>query len=186
MPVSGDLGRSLVTKRPVFDEFMTLFPATLELSICAMLFAVILGIPAGSIAAVKRGSPWDHFVMGSALVGFSMPIFWWGLLLIIFFSGMLHWTPVSGRISLMYFFPPVTGLMLIDSLLSGQKGCVHFCALASDPADDRAWHHSSRRHSAPDALGHAGGLERGLRPHRPRQGTCPFPASSACMLCAMP
>jgi dipeptide transport system permease protein len=120
--LSGDLGRSLVTKRPVFDEFMTLFPATLELSICAMLFAIILGIPAGSIAAVKRGSPWDHFVMGSALVGFSMPIFWWGLLLIIFFSGMLHWTPVSGRISLMYFFQPVTGLMLIDSLLSGQKG----------------------------------------------------------------
>jgi len=120
--LSGDLGRSLVTKRPVFDEFMTLFPATLELSICAMLFAIILGIPAGSIAAVKRGSPWDHFVMGSALVGFSMPIFWWGLLLIIFFSGMLHWTPVSGRISLVYFFPPVTGLMLIDSLLSGQKG----------------------------------------------------------------
>ena len=51
-----------------------------------------------------------------------MPIFWWGLLLIIFFSGVLGWTPVSGRISLMYFFPPVTGFMLIDSLLSGQEG----------------------------------------------------------------
>lgn len=120
--VSGDLGRSLVTKRPVFDEFLTLFPATLELSLCAMLFAVILGIPAGSFAAVKRGTPWDQMVMGSALVGFSMPIFWWGLLVIIFFSGILHWTPVSGRISLIYFFPSVTGFMLIDSLLSGQKG----------------------------------------------------------------
>jgi dipeptide transport system permease protein len=120
--LSGDLGRSLVTKRPVFEEFLTLFPATLELSFCAILLAVIIGIPAGSIAAVKRGSPWDHLVMGSALVGFSMPIFWWGLLLIILFSGVLHWTPVSGRISLIYFFPPVTGFMLIDSLLSGQKG----------------------------------------------------------------
>jgi dipeptide transport system permease protein len=60
--------------------------------------------------------------MGVALVGYSMPIFWWGLLLMILFSGILQWTPVSGRISLMYYFPPVTGFMLIDSLLSGQKG----------------------------------------------------------------
>ncbi|MGE0210881.1 MAG: ABC transporter permease subunit [Parvibaculaceae bacterium] len=120
--LNGDLGASLVTKKPVFDDFFTLFPATLELSFCAMLFAVALGIPAGIIAAVRRGSVFDHGVMGAALVGYSMPIFWWGLLLIIFFSGILKWTPVSGRISLMYFFPPVTGFMLIDSLLSGQKG----------------------------------------------------------------
>ncbi len=118
----GDLGRSLVTHRPVFTEFFTLFPATLELSICAMILAVALGIPAGIVAAVRRGSVFDHAVMGSALVGYSMPIFWWGLLLIIFFSGILGWTPVSGRISLLFFFKPVTGFMLIDSLLSGQKG----------------------------------------------------------------
>ena len=118
----GDLGYSLVTKKPVFTEFFTLFPATMELSICAMLFAVALGIPAGMFAAVKRGTAFDHSVMGTALVGYSMPIFWWGLLLIIFFSGILGWTPVSGRISLLYFFPQVTGFMLIDSLLSGQKG----------------------------------------------------------------
>ena len=74
------------------------------------------------IAATKRGSVFDHTVMAGALTGYSMPIFWWGLLLIIFFSGILGWTPVSGRISLMYFFEPVTGFMLIDSLLSGQKG----------------------------------------------------------------
>ena len=60
--------------------------------------------------------------MGSALTGYSMPIFWWGLLLIILFSGILGLTPVSGRISLVYFFEPVTGFMLIDSLLSGQSG----------------------------------------------------------------
>jgi dipeptide transport system permease protein len=94
----------------------------LELSICAMIIAVVLGIPAGVFAAVKRGSFFDHTVMGTALIGYSMPIFWWGLLLIILFSGILHWTPVSGRIDLLYYFPSVTGFMLIDSLLSGQKG----------------------------------------------------------------
>ena len=118
----GDLGTSIVSKKPVVTEFFTLFPATLELSICAIIFAVAIGVPAGIIAAVRRGSILDHGVMGTALVGYSMPIFWWGLLLIIFFSVTLHWTPVAGRISLLYFFPPVTGFMLIDSLLSGQKG----------------------------------------------------------------
>jgi dipeptide transport system permease protein len=120
--LTGDFGRSIVTKRPIVDEFAALFPATLELSLCAILFAVVLGIPAGIFAAVRRGSFLDQAVMGAALVGYSMPIFWWGLLLIILFSGVLGWTPVSGRISLMYFFPPVTGFMLIDSLLSGQPG----------------------------------------------------------------
>ena len=118
----GDLGNSIVTKRPVLSEFAALFPATLELSITAMIFAVVLGLPAGVIAAVRRGSVFDHTVMSTALIGYSMPIFWWGLLLIIVFSGWLGWTPVSGRISLLYYFPTPTGFMLIDSLLSGQKG----------------------------------------------------------------
>jgi dipeptide transport system permease protein len=120
--LTGDFGESITTKRAVLSEFLTRFPATLELSICAILFAVILGVPAGVLAAVRRGSVVDQGVMGTALVGYSMPIFWWGLLLIILFSGVLGWTPVSGRISLVYFFPPVTGFMLIDSLLSGQPG----------------------------------------------------------------
>jgi dipeptide transport system permease protein len=120
--VSGDLGHSLATKRPVTEEFLTLFPATFELTVIAMLFGIILGIPAGIIAATRRGSWLDQTLMGAALVGYSMPIFWWGLLLIILFSGMLGWTPVSGRISLFYYFPSVTGLMLVDSLLSGEKG----------------------------------------------------------------
>jgi dipeptide transport system permease protein len=120
--VQGDFGRSIISKRPVIDDFMTLFPATMELAICAIILAVCLGIPAGVVAAVKRGTWLDQTIMGTALVGYSMPIFWWGLLLIIFFSGTLGWTPVSGRISFLYFFPPVTGFMLIDSLLSGQKG----------------------------------------------------------------
>ena len=120
--LQGDLGNSIVTKRPVLEEFLTLFPATIELGFCAIVFAVALGIPMGVLAAVKRGSFVDQAIMSTALVGYSMPIFWWGLLLIIFFSGILQWTPVSGRISLMYFFPDGTGFMLIDSLLSGQAG----------------------------------------------------------------
>ncbi|NOC82970.1 MULTISPECIES: ABC transporter permease subunit [unclassified Ruegeria] len=120
--LQGDLGESFVTRKPVWDEFFSLFPATLELSLCAMIFAVALGLPAGVIAAVNRGKFFDRALMSSALVGYSMPIFWWALLLIIIFSGNLGWTPVSGRIDLLYYFPSVTGFMLIDSLLSGQEG----------------------------------------------------------------
>ncbi len=120
--LQGDLGLSFKTKQPVWDEFFTLFPATLELSLCAIIFSVVLGVPAGIIAAVNRGKWPDQALMSTALVGYSMPIFWWALLLIILFSGMLGWTPVSGRISLMFFFPTDTGFMLIDSLRSGQAG----------------------------------------------------------------
>ncbi len=118
----GDLGTSISTHAPVLSEFLTLFPATVELALCAMIFAVVLGIPAGVIAATRRGTFIDYSVMGVALTGFSMPIFWWGLLLILFFSVQLDLTPVSGRIDLLYYFEPVTGFMLIDSLLSGQDG----------------------------------------------------------------
>ncbi len=118
----GDLGKSLVTKQPVLEEFFTLFPATLELSFCAIIFATAIGLPAGVIAAVKRGSWFDHTLMGVALTGYSMPIFWWALILIIVFSTGLGWTPVSGRLDILYFFDQPTGFMLIDSLLSGEKG----------------------------------------------------------------
>ncbi len=120
--VQGDLGKSIVTRQPVFEEFLTLFPATLELSICAMLFAVLFGLPAGIIAGVKRGSFFDHSVMAVSLTGYSMPIFWWGLLLILFFSVFLGWTPVSGRISALYWIDTDTGFMLIDALRCDEKG----------------------------------------------------------------
>ncbi|WP_068108750.1 ABC transporter permease subunit [Tropicimonas marinistellae] len=125
----GDLGTSFVTKKPVFEEFFALFPATLELSICAMIFAVVLGLPAGIIAAINRGKLFDRALMSTALVGYSMPIFWWALLMIIVFSGWLGWTPVSGRISLLFYFDDVTGFMLIDSLLSGQAGAFRSAAV---------------------------------------------------------
>ena len=120
--LQGDLGTSVVTQRPVMDEFLTLFPATLELAIFAMLFAVLIGLPAGVLAAVKRGSIYDHAVMGTSLTGYSMPIFWWGLLLILLFSVTLDWTPVAKRLSDDYFVDEVTGFMLIDTLLSDEPG----------------------------------------------------------------
>lgn len=120
--LSGNLGVSIVTKTPVLQEFLALFPATVELSVCAMLFAVVLGLPAGVIAAVRRGTTVDHTVMGVSLTGYSMPIFWWALLLILLFSVNLGWTPVSGRLSVMYWVEPVTGFMLVDTLLSDEPG----------------------------------------------------------------
>ncbi|MBC8036675.1 MAG: ABC transporter permease subunit [Rhizobiales bacterium] len=121
----GDFGISLVSKSPILHEFLILFPATLELAICAMIFAIAIGVPAGVIAASRRGSVYDQSMMGLALTGYSMPIFWWGLILILFMSNTLHLTPVSGRIDLIkYYFQPVTGFMLIDSLISGQKGAL--------------------------------------------------------------
>jgi dipeptide transport system permease protein len=118
----GDLGKSVITQAPVMQEFSALFPATVELAVCGILFALVIGIPAGIIAAVRRNSIFDHGVMATSLTGYSMPIFWWGLLLILLFSVQLGWTPVSGRLDVLYYIEPKTGFLLIDSLMSDQKG----------------------------------------------------------------
>jgi len=119
-----DLGLSLVTREPVIDELRMLFPATVELTLSAMLLAVLLGVPAGMAAALKRGSAVDHGLMGSALIGYSMPIFWWGLLLIMVFSVDLGLTPVSGRIAVEYEVVQRTGSMLVDAWLGGEPGAL--------------------------------------------------------------
>ena len=119
----GDFGVSLATEQKVSTEFLTLFPATLELSFFAILFAICVGVPTGTFAAVKRGGVFDQGLMAVSLFGYSMPIFWWGLILIMFVSVRLGWLPVSGRIDLVaYDFDEPTGFMTIDALLSGQKG----------------------------------------------------------------
>ncbi len=118
----GNLGQSLSTHDSVLSEFLTFFPATVELATSAMLLALLIGIPAGIIAALRRGGTTDYTVMGLALTGYSMPIFWWAILLILLFSVTLGMTPVSGRIDIVYDIPHVTGFMLIDSLLSGDPG----------------------------------------------------------------
>lgn len=115
--LKGDLGRSIISKRKVTEEFFGRFPATLELGLCALIFAALIGIPLGILAAIKRNSFYDYFLMGGSLVGYSMPIFWWGLILIIVFSVGLGITPVSGRIDVIYEIKSLTGFYLIDTLL---------------------------------------------------------------------
>jgi dipeptide transport system permease protein len=117
--VKGDLGSSLTTHEPVMQEFLALFPATIELALFAMVIAVCVGLPAGIVAALKRNTVADYAVMGVSLTGYSMPIFWWALLLILFFSVHLGWTPVGGRIAVDFDVPAATGFMLIDTLHAG-------------------------------------------------------------------
>ena len=126
----GDLGESMVSREPVAKEFAALFPATLELAGVALLLAIVLGLMLGLLAALKRGSLLDQGVMGAATLGHSMPVFCWGLILIMYFSVGLGWTPVSGRLSVIYEVEPHTGFMLIDSLFWGEPGafgsaCLH-------------------------------------------------------------
>ena len=121
----GDLGTSLKSRISVWSEFVPRFQATLELGLCAMIFAVLVGIPVGVLAAVKRGSVFDHTAVGISLTGYSMPIFWWGMMLIMLVSVQLNLTPVSGRISDTVFLDdshPLTGFMLIDTLIWGEPG----------------------------------------------------------------
>ena len=120
--VSGDLGTSIVSREPVAAEFAALFPATIELALAALVLALAVGVTLGALAALNRGKFVDQGVMGLATLGYSMPIFWWGLVLIMVFSVDLGLTPVSGRIAIEYDIEARTGFMLIDSLLSGEAG----------------------------------------------------------------
>jgi len=112
----GNLGTSIVSNNSVWSEFMERFPATMELGLVALFFATLIGIPLGIYAAIKRNSFFDYFLMSSSLIGYSMPIFWWGLILILVFSVKLGLTPVSGRIDLTFDIPIYSGLYLIDTL----------------------------------------------------------------------
>ena len=110
----GDLGTSVVSRLPVAAEFWDRFPATLELGLVGLGFAIAIGIPLGIVAALKRKSVLDYSVMGLSLTGYSMPIFWWGLVLILVFSVQLGWTPVSGRLGVEFEVPRHTGFYLLD------------------------------------------------------------------------
>lgn len=116
--LAGDWGYSSIHNRPVLYDFLQHFPATIELVMLALLFAIIFGLTLGIMAANRRGKWLDNTLMGVTLAGYSMPIYWWGMLLVLLFSLTLGWTPVAGRIDYIYDVPPVTRFMLIDSLLS--------------------------------------------------------------------
>lgn len=117
--VRGDLGESVFSHRPVMAEFRDRFPATVELTMIALAWAVVAGIPVGVLAAIKRRRWPDHVLMSASLVGYSMPIFWWALVLILFFSVRLGWTPVSGRMSAAFDVEPYSGFFLLDVWLRG-------------------------------------------------------------------
>jgi peptide/nickel transport system permease protein len=116
-----DLGRSIFTRVPIMEEIRIRWPATFELSVAAMLIALLLGIPAGVIAAVRKNSLWDNLTMSGSLIGVSMPVYWLGLLLVYLFAVNLQWLPPSGRISVDVglSFQPITGFYLLDSLIQG-------------------------------------------------------------------
>lgn len=117
--VQGDLGRALRTNEKITTEIATLFPATLELSLVAIVIAAVLGMLAGIISATRQYSIFDYGSMLFSLVGVSMPIFWLGLVLMIIFSLKLGWLPLSGRLSYDMVIDHVTGLYLVDSILTG-------------------------------------------------------------------
>lgn len=117
--LTGNFGNSYYTNKPVIDEIMARFPATVELAICAIIFAAVVGVVLGTVAAVKKGKAVDHVSMFIALVGVSMPIFWLGILFIILFSGVLGVLPSGGRIDPMLMPVGGTGLYVIDTLFSG-------------------------------------------------------------------
>ncbi len=115
----GDLGRSIHERTPIADTLKLKVPATLELTIFSMTFAVVVGIPAGIVSATRRNSIFDNVSMVGALVGVSMPIFWLGLMLIYFFGVQLGWFPTYGRVPVDFSMETVTGLYVVDSLIAG-------------------------------------------------------------------
>jgi peptide/nickel transport system permease protein len=117
--VQGDFGRSIRSNTPVMDEIQAKFPATAELALWAMIFAVLIGVPAGIISAARRNSIFDTVAMFVALIGVSMPVFWLGLMLAFVFSVWLGWLPFSGRLDPNIALVPHTGFMVLDSLIAG-------------------------------------------------------------------
>jgi dipeptide transport system permease protein len=115
----GDFGKSLQSNDPVLPEIIHKLKATIELALVAVLFGSVIGVTAGTIAAVERGSAFDTVATIVSLVGISMPVFWMGILLIIAFSVQLDVFPVSGMISFDTIIEPVTGFPLLDALLTG-------------------------------------------------------------------
>jgi peptide/nickel transport system permease protein len=117
--LQGDLGRSIRSNNPVTTELMQRLPATAELTVVAMLFALVVGLPAGIVAAWRRGSVFDHASVVGALTGVSMPIFWLGLMLAWLFGVQLKLLPFSARLDTGARFTPITNFLLVDAVLRG-------------------------------------------------------------------
>ncbi|NQZ83112.1 MAG: ABC transporter permease [Colwellia sp.] len=118
---SGDLGLSMASQLPISSEIANLLPATVELSLVALLLAMVTGIPIGFIAAIRHRKASDNIILTIAMLGYSIPVFWLGLLAILVFSIQLGWLPSAGQISLLYEINHVTGIQFIDILLSDSQ-----------------------------------------------------------------
>ncbi len=114
----GDFGISSGSGKPVFDEILTVFPATLEVCFSAFILSILIGVPVGTISGMQKGSTLDHTIMGLSLFLFSVPVFWLALLVMMYFALNWGWLPVTGRLNLLYEIEPVTGFALIDTLIS--------------------------------------------------------------------
>lgn len=112
--IQGDWGLSFASQQPLLKEVWMVLPATLELTAYALLLSFMLGVPLGILAAIKPEGLLGKSISGLALVGYSLPIFWWALLLIMFFSVTLGWLPSGGRLGVLYEIPTITGFMLLD------------------------------------------------------------------------
>lgn len=117
----GDLGISSSTRTAVTDEFMSHLPASIELVVLASIMAILIGIPLGIIASMNHRKKADIIINNVSLIAYSMPIFWWGIILIMFFSLNLGVTPVAGRLSFLFDIEPVTGFILIDTFISEES-----------------------------------------------------------------
>ena len=117
----GDLGTSIQTSRPVIEDLLRFFPATLELATAATLVGCLLGVPMGVIAAVNQGRWPDHVIRVVALIGYSAPIFWLGMIALLVFYAELGWVPGPGRLDVFYqgLVPRVTGVLTLDAVLAG-------------------------------------------------------------------
>ena len=120
--LQGDFGNSVLTSNPVLDDIRKTFPATLELATCGIIIGAGFGVPLGVWAAVRRGGLADHAVRVMALVGYSVPIFWLGLMALVLFYAKLGWVGGPGRIDVAYEFTVtrVTGIMLLDTAMAGE------------------------------------------------------------------
>jgi peptide/nickel transport system permease protein len=118
----GDLGRSVLTTNPVIKDIVRFFPATIELATVATILGVTIGVPMGALAAVHRGKPFDHVVRVLGLAGYSIPVFWLGLIGLLLFYAKLGWVAGPGRIDVAFddLVDPVTGILLIDSAMAGE------------------------------------------------------------------
>ncbi len=119
--VRGNLGYSYVLKRPVTTLIAERLPATIELAVGGLILSLLIALPIGIISAVRQNSTLDRVSMASAFLGISMPGFWLGIILILFFSVRLNWLPVQGRIDFDANLQDITGYFVLDSLLSGNR-----------------------------------------------------------------